>query len=220
MPSRVAADPLTGHHGHLRTRPLLHAAAALAAIVALGIALHPVAGLAGSDDLALVRDAAGGRSPALTTLAHAVSLLGRSVVLVPAAIAVIVVAGATPRRMRTGLSVLAAILGAIVIQNAVKAIVARPRPPVTHLEHVTGTSFPSGHATESAAFWIAVALLAGRRRRVAIALAALVVCAVSVSRVYLGVHYPTDVVAGVLLGGAWAGVVSYLSRSPRSDSGP
>jgi undecaprenyl-diphosphatase len=191
-------------------------------VIVVGLGLHLLVPLAGSDDLALVHDAVRSRTGTLTSLARAVSVLGRSAVLVPAAIA-IVLAGAAMRRAGRGLPVLATILGAIFIQNVDKAIVARPRPPVTRLEHVTGTSFPSGHATEAAAFFVAVALAVavGRPRLwVANALAAVIVAAVCVSRVYLGAHYPTDVVAGALLGGGWAAAVSYLSRRQRSASRP
>ncbi len=116
-------------------------------------------------------------------------------------------------------------MGADGLQNVVKALVDRARPSVTHLEHVTSSSFPSGHATQSTAFVFALLTLVWTARsglgRVAATLAAAVlVCAVGVSRVYLGVHYPTDVAAGIILGGAWAaGVMLWLKAcsSPPPD---
>jgi undecaprenyl-diphosphatase len=185
----------------------------LIAVILAGLGLHLLATLVPGGDLALVRDLAGDRSSALTALAHGASWLGRSVVLVPAAI--VIALGATAlRRPLHGLAVLVAIVGAIILQNADKEIVARPRPPVHRLELVSGTSFPSGHATESTAFYLVLAavLLAGVTpwwaRRLVAATTLVVIAAIALSRVYLGVHYPTDVLAGMLLGGAWATITA------------
>ena len=108
--------------------------------------------------------------------------------------------------------------GAMLISDVVKLLVSRPRPPVEHLQTVTGSSFPSGHATQASAFWfsLVLALRGGGGRaavtRVAAGLALLLVLAVALSRVYLGVHYPGDVLAGVLLGTSWAVFVARCLR--------
>jgi undecaprenyl-diphosphatase len=189
-------------------RPAFWLLISLAMVIVAGLGLYGLATLMPGEDLALVRGAAGDRTPLLTALAHGASWLGRSAVLVPAAIAIALVA-ALLRRPSGGLAVLTGILGAILIQNADKAIVARPRPPVRELEAVSGTSFPSGHATEATAFFVvlAVVLVSGsppqRVRLLVAGTAVVIIGAVGVSRVYLGVHYPTDVVAGMLLGGSW-----------------
>jgi membrane-associated phospholipid phosphatase len=115
-----------------------------------------------------------------------------------------------------------AVLGAEVLQHAIKALIQRPRPLVPRLEHVTGSSFPSGHATESTAVALALVLLLGRRprrERVAAALAAtLLVAAIAASRVYLGVHYPTDVAAGIILGAGWGATAAWCTSSGNGDS--
>jgi undecaprenyl-diphosphatase len=162
-----------------------------------------VAGL----DRRLVADAVAIRTAPLTTVAHGASLLGRSGLLIPLA----AIIGLTLWRSLGAHAwvPLLAVVGADALQNTVKALVDRPRPSVAHLEHVTSSSFPSGHATQSAAFLVAVVALvfvarSGRRRAAATVFAAVLVCAVGTSRVYLGVHYPADVAAGIILGGAWA----------------
>ncbi|MGI8715628.1 MAG: phosphatase PAP2 family protein [Solirubrobacteraceae bacterium] len=189
--------------------------AALAVLILAGIGLHLLSTLAGGDDLSLVRDLARERTDWLTTLAHGFSLLGRSIVLLPGAIAValalafVFVASGRDRDMQ-GLAIVTGIIGAMIIQNVDKAIVGRPRPPVVQLEHVTGTSFPSGHATEATAFWLVLLIVIrlGRwprpLKRCATPAVGAIVVGVALSRVYLGVHYPTDVISGALLGGAWA----------------
>ena len=78
-------------------------------------------------------------------------------------------------------------------------------------------AFPSGHATTAAAFYLAllIAFVALRPRRRTVLLAAgtvacVLVIGVAISRVYLGVHYPSDVVAGLLLGSVWSLLVGAL----------
>jgi undecaprenyl-diphosphatase len=96
---------------------------------------------------------------------------------------------------------------ALLIAHFVSAAAGRPRPFVAHagsihpfLAHAADPSFPSDHAT--AAFAIAVAVLL-RQRRWGLALVALATV-VAVGRVFLGLHYPTDVLAGAALGSATA----------------
>jgi len=173
-------------------------------LVAAGLGLHVLAGSVRGLDRRLVDDAVTIRTDPLTALAHGASVLGRSWLLIPLA-ALIGLALLRPLGIRAWAPLLA-VAGADALQNVLKALVERPRPSVTHLEHVTGSSFPSGHATESTAFLLALVCMTrpGRGRSLAAPVALALVCAVGAARVYLGVHYPTDVAAGIILGGAWA----------------
>lgn len=101
-------------------------------------------------------------------------------------------------------------LGAIVC-SLLKHIFSRPRPDlVTHLVNVSSASFPSGHAMNSAVTYLTLGVLLARlepdRRKTFYLLGAAIVLTllVGMSRVYLGVHWPTDVVAGWAVGGCWA----------------
>ncbi|NLB87665.1 MAG: phosphatase PAP2 family protein [Syntrophomonadaceae bacterium] len=90
--------------------------------------------------------------------------------------------------------------------SLLKDFFGRPRPSGEHLTIATGMSFPSGHAMLSMAFYGFVAyLLAQRvnspqRRKLIWAVAVIFIFLIGFSRLYLNVHYPTDVIAGFLLG--------------------
>jgi undecaprenyl-diphosphatase len=173
--------------------------------------------IVGSIDLEAVHDVVGERAAGVTAAARAVTWAGSTFVLVPLAVAcclVLLRAGMREEALAVGVS----LAGAIVISDLVKLLVSRPRPPVTHLQAVTGSSFPSGHATQASAFWFSLVLVLHATRpaalftRIAAALALALVLAVAFSRVYLGVHYPADVLAGILLGTSWA---AFVARSMR-----
>jgi len=106
-----------------------------------------------------------------------------------------------------------AVAGQFALSNGIKYIVDRARPDLNQLTGFAGTSFPSGHATAAATTLAAIALLATRRRSPRIkvlgaALAAGGAAMVGTTRVLLGVHWFTDVVAGLLLGWAWFALCS------------
>jgi membrane-associated phospholipid phosphatase len=99
-------------------------------------------------------------------------------------------------------------LGQNLLNNLIKDIVRRDRPAVLQLMDAGGFSFPSGHTAAAAACWSAVALVLGRNRpRVVRAMlaggAALIAVVVATSRALLGVHWVSDVVAGLTLGWGW-----------------
>jgi undecaprenyl-diphosphatase len=126
------------------------------------------------------------------------------------------------RGRRTPAGYVAAVrIAAVVVGGGLKLLVDRRRPALDHpLAHAAGQSFPSGHALGSAALWMAVAVLASRLRRSArIGLAVVVPVLVAATRVVLGVHFVTDVVAGLLLGWALALLGAHLLRVG-SDASP
>lgn len=102
-------------------------------------------------------------------------------------------------------------LGAGISTGVTKNLVERVRPDdITHLVQVSGFSYPSGHSLVSASLYLTIAILAARyvpttkSRVLLFGLATAVIFLVGMSRVYLGVHYATDVVSGVFLGVSWA----------------
>ncbi|GAA3404959.1 phosphatase PAP2 family protein [Paenibacillus hodogayensis] len=102
--------------------------------------------------------------------------------------------------------------GAFGLYRVLKGVFERPRPPASDaLIHAAGFSFPSGNALMSASFYGLVAYLLYRhwqKRKpaaawTAVLIGAVLILLIGVSRVYLGVHYPTDIAAGFALGIAW-----------------
>jgi undecaprenyl-diphosphatase len=118
---------------------------------------------------------------------------------------------ALDRKTHAALLVVAAVGGGMLLSTLLKMGFDRPRPDlVPHGTLVYTASFPSGHATLSAVAYLTLgALLARVQPRLVLklyllGLAILLTVSVGVSRVYLGVHWPTDVLAGWALGAAWA----------------
>jgi undecaprenyl-diphosphatase len=148
-------------------------------------------------------------SPPLTRAVEIFTHVGSGLWLIPlAAVAVGILA--SRRAWDDALLVAMATAGALVINPVFKEFFSRPRPTIHDPDLTLRTfSFPSGHSMGSAAVYGALAIVLVRRLRGTVwaplvaAAAVLIVLLVGASRVYLGVHYPTDVVAGWILGLAW-----------------
>jgi undecaprenyl-diphosphatase len=157
------------------------------------------------------------RASWLTTAARSLSLVGSQRFLIPA-VAVAVVVLVVRSRLGLACFLVAAWGGALALYSVIKDLVDRPRPPrEIWLTHAPGSSFPSGHATQSLATFAALAIVGGavlpRARRPALAIAVALAIAIGLSRVYLGVHWATDVCAGWLIGAMWVALVARVSQS-------
>ena len=122
-------------------------------------------------------------------------------------------------KRRAAVLVLVAIGGGFLLSSLLKLGFQRPRPDlVPHGVHVYSTSFPSQHSTMAAATYLTLGALLARvqaRRRLKaflLGFALLLTLIVGTSRVYLGVHWPTDVLAGWTAGGIWALLCWLLAR--------
>ncbi|MGV3576306.1 MAG: phosphatase PAP2 family protein [Devosia sp.] len=111
---------------------------------------------------------------------------------------------------RTSLLIAISVLGGTTISMVLKALFDRPRPDFTGAVDVFTASFPSGHATASAVVYLTIGVLLAQRastwpaRTLYLLGAIILVAAIGLSRIYLGVHFPTDILAGWALGAAWA----------------
>jgi undecaprenyl-diphosphatase len=126
---------------------------------------------------------------------------------------------------------LAAVFGGMAMNDLLKLAFARPRPDhVYQAARVFTSSFPSAHAELSAITYLTMAALLAQSQSsfkiglYFIALAILLTISIGVSRVYLGVHYPTDVLGGWCIGAAWAlacwVLMTWLQRGGRIERGP
>ena len=123
---------------------------------------------------------------------------------------------------RTAAFVFAASVGGWFLNRALKEIFQRARPEIVpHLRDVMSLSFPSGHAMTSAVVYLTLAAVLGRvqaQRRMQIyflSLALLITVAVGISRIYLGVHHTTDVIAGFAAALIWILVVRFVELTLR-----
>jgi undecaprenyl-diphosphatase len=129
-------------------------------------------------------------------------------------------------RYRTALFVAGAWLSGELVNTAMKHAFNRPRPTIVpHLREAFSSSFPSGHAMESAIVYLTLGTILMRvaERRITklycLGIAIMLTVLVGVSRVYLGVHYPTDVIGGWTIGFAWASICWLVEERFESSAG-
>jgi membrane-associated phospholipid phosphatase len=213
--------------GGRERRPALITASVLAALalaVAFGLMANRAVtlGVAAWPNPSIERFALGHRTEWMTAVMRSLTWAGSSTVLI---LLILAVGGAQlvrRRDVRPLLWLAAGLVGANLLFRIAKVLAAQPRPPAAlHLVSASGYGFPSGHATSAIACWgmLAVVLCSGRSRRDALigaTFATLVVLLVAASRIYLGVHWWTDVAAGLALGGSWLCILCAAFLASRS----
>jgi undecaprenyl-diphosphatase len=203
----------------------------LSQLVWLGAALAIVAGLAiavldvrpvGQADLLASQIAHTHAAAPLVESSFAVSALaGTTAALMLSAVAIVTLAAL--RHWRGALTLALSVAGTQLVVDLMKLAVERPRPAANDVgASASGYSFPSAHSATSVAVYATLAFLVARgcngpRRVLVIAVGAALVTAVGLSRVLLGAHYPTDVLAGWLTGGALV-LASWLIASRLAPS--
>jgi undecaprenyl-diphosphatase len=216
----VVPAPERVPHRAAQVRAALLASALVAAAVLFVWLMQTVAaGRTRDFDVAVLTWVEARRTPALTVIATNLTALGSSTLLAVLSALVFATLWTSGRRLGAVEAASASVIASI-LTRLIKVGLARERPLASgRLVAAAGFSFPSGHASGVAALLTAVALVsveaaASRAQRVVlIAFYALLLLGVGGSRVYLGVHYPSDVVAGLSLGIASALVAHGLART-------
>jgi undecaprenyl-diphosphatase len=161
-------------------------------------------------------------SPAVQEAARDVTALGGVVVL---GLITAITAGflVLDHKKHMAVFACASVTGGLIVSALLKDLFQRPRPElVPHIAYASNTSFPSGHSMMSAVTYLTLGALLARaheRKRLKayfLLLAALLSFLVGVSRVYLGVHWPTDVLAGWTAGAVWALLCWLVARRLQS----
>lgn len=188
------------------------ASLAASSLLALG-AFFALSGAIGKKDAnefdtSVVRAVGRARSPVTNVLGHVVTTFGS---VAGASVITATAMYLSRKRPRAAAQILTGAVGGIIAELGMKRFYRRKRPTMlTHLENVGSTSFPSGHAMASASLYLTLAFVASRSKKLRARRASLLAgggalaLSVSASRVFLGVHWPTDVLGGFVLGTAWA----------------
>ncbi|GAA3227260.1 hypothetical protein GCM10017691_17490 [Pseudonocardia petroleophila] len=212
-------------------RFVVGSATGLAAVVVAGVGLVALlwllAGTLVGFDVAVARAANDLVAPRrwLVAVLTTVSVLGADLTAA-LVLGTLTVALLVRGRRALALYVVVAGAGGAVLAPAVKGLVGRLRPVVdVPVAVAPGSSFPSGH-TLTVTYWVGIVVLVAlpavppRARRAVVAAAVAVVVAVGLTRIGLGVHYPTDVLAGWLLGATWLALTAVAFRgAPATGAG-
>ena len=219
-----AHDRALPHGAHTAAELLVAAVLIWGALVGLGLLITDVLTGIRDTEITVMEWFVSTRTPRLTDIAYAVGQLGGTLGIVVALIVGASLALALTRRWAPALFLLLGTTGETAMFLGAAAIVSRTRPPVEKLspQLPPTSSFPSGHAAATLATYGAIALLvlAWSRhwwRYVAAVLAVLVVVAVAWSRLYRGVHYPSDVLSSLLYTSAWLTACWYLLKPARGS---
>jgi undecaprenyl-diphosphatase len=189
--------------------------AVIAAGILIGVLIYMVRSQTGliQVDRAVERWSDPRMTPFSIATLEVVTALGATVTVIALGLVTACYAAWRWRSRAIPLFLLIVIGGQLLLADLIKGAVQRTRPDLRPLAHFTGPSFPSGHTTAAAATFAAIAIVLGRdgstgRRMLLAGIAVALAVAVACSRVFLGVHWVTDTIGGLVLGWTWVAVVA------------
>lgn len=167
------------------------------------------------------------RTPTWNTVTHVLTFAAETLTVVAIGLVFFIVLRLRLGRWRESLFLAVALAGEVTIFVATTLLIDRDRPSVRHLDAAPPTSsFPSGHTAAAVALYGALAIIATATARhtwlrtVAVTLAVAMPACVAFARLYRGMHFPTDVMAGALLGLVWLTVCWAIVLRRRADALP
>ncbi|UVI29509.1 phosphatase PAP2 family protein [Paenibacillus spongiae] len=171
-----------------------------------------------SFDLAIIRTVQGWENPALTRVMKAVTKLGSSSVVIPLVLLTAVVLFVVLKHRKELVLLIGAMVGSALLNELLKLLYHRARPDIHRIIEETGYSFPSGHSMAAFTFYGILTYLLWRHmpsrgwRVGLVIIAACFILTIGLSRVYLGVHYPSDLLGGYWASACWIAVCVKLFR--------
>jgi undecaprenyl-diphosphatase len=168
--------------------------------------------LISSFDLSVISTVQGWENPLLTVIMERFTWLGSTLVVVILAIGIMIFLAVVLGHRKELLLFLAIIGGAPLLNIVLKSFFRRERPNIHRLAEEATYSFPSGHSMAAFALYGGLVYLLWRHvgsktgRSILITAGSIIVLFIGVSRIYLGVHYPSDVIGGYLASGMWLGL--------------
>jgi undecaprenyl-diphosphatase len=168
-------------------------------------------------DITIIHSLNQHHSPSMTTVMKTTSFMGNEAIIILGIILVILLI--TKKHSHEALVLTLMVTSAFLISTVLKSQTLRPRPSLEQLVVVYDSSFPSGHALNAFIFYSLLAYFTykfthSRKWTVLASLCAgMLILLIGFSRMYLGVHYPSDIVAGYLIGFFWLGEFFLIKRS-------
>jgi undecaprenyl-diphosphatase len=160
-------------------------------------------------DNAIISFIASFESPTLTSIMKFFTFVGSSKSVIVLSIAILFFLYKVLKHRSELILFIAVITGANILYALLKLVFHRARPDLHRLIEVGGYSFPSGHATIAFSLYGVLAFLLWRHiptrwgRTILILISGLMILSIGISRIYLGVHYPSDIIAGYFISGFW-----------------
>lgn len=162
-----------------------------------------------SFDLAVIQTVQGWEQPDLTRGMKALAVIGSTKPVVLIAVVSMLLLGLLLRHRKELVLLVFAIAGSALLNSALKNAFSRERPSIYRIMEESGYSFPSGHTMAAFSLYGILAYLLWKHipvrwgRVLLLAASGLIISIMGVSRIYLGVHYPSDIIGGVLASGFW-----------------
>ncbi|RAP73705.1 phosphatase PAP2 family protein [Paenibacillus montanisoli] len=170
-------------------------------------------------DEAIISAVQGQENDTLTAIAKVLSKIGSSSIFIPAVLVIAIILFIVLKHRKELVLLLGGLLGSTLLNSLLKSIYHRARPDIHRIVEQQGFSYPSGHSMSSFTFYFLITYLLWRhipRRSWRIALllfSAAMIIGIGLSRIYLGVHYPSDILAGYWVSACWVALCIRLFRS-------